>query len=262
MSKYQSIAVLAPRMTLSVLLVSMVGYCSAVSAQQKLSTLKLDTGVVNGVPTRYEMDTYSSLPSSFSISRVWENGVLVTKGNLYVPTTVRPLGATTQWVTFNVRAVGQYELTGDHATVVLRTNQLHPPMNALLGHGITIGDVGNYPQNPQGYKSCSQAGKPAFNTQVEWFNDPTGNALFQSTCSTVGMSGAYPYPTYSIKVHSADNGYVAVWGADGIGRAVNTGHLPSTGQYDRGIFFGSTNGLMTDNRTFTLWFSNVKSGWL
>jgi len=132
----------------------------------------------------HALDT-GSPPASFSIVR--RSGHVY--GNLW-NTGRTPAGMTTQWLAFDMDAVGYFG-QGEHVPVALFLDAdalvASPP--AIVGNGMVIGEVN---LAPNGCGSPAFPAAPAGNGEIEayWRN---GNALFGDSCGAIPLRNAVDY---------------------------------------------------------------------
>jgi hypothetical protein len=192
----------------------------------------------------------TSIPSAFNIIRrigqvygtVWTGGS-------------RPGGKSTQWLGFNYSSYGY---TGEHVPVALflDANRLAMSPPGILGNGIIIGDVHFRTIDDGGCGSSSWPGVPIYNAQIETYANPTW--IYGATCLSSGLQNG---PRYGFMIHANTNSWVSYWTGSETPPAVNTlAHNPTFNPDNGGVLFSSTND-SPGNGDFTLYFSNVGTGW-
>jgi hypothetical protein len=202
----------------------------------------------------HALDT-GSPPASFSIVR--RSGHVY--GNLW-NTGRTPAGMTTQWLAFDMDAVGYFG-QGEHVPVALFLDAdalvASPP--AIVGNGMVIGEVN---LAPNGCGSPAFPAAPAGNGEIEayWRN---GNALFGDSCGAIPLRNAVDYRF----VVEADTAGVVHYESSSATTTIASSPLidtsptrPSFDAADAGILIASTN-FCSACADFDLHFREFASGW-
>jgi len=202
----------------------------------------------------HALDT-GSPPASFSIVR--RSGHVY--GNLW-NTGRTPAGMTTQWLAFDMDAVGYFG-QGEHVPVALFLDAdalvASPP--AIVGNGMVIGEVN---LAPNGCGSPAFPAAPAGNGEIEayWRN---GNALFGDSCGAIPLRNAVDYRF----VVEADTTGVVHYESSSATTTIASSPLidtsptrPSFDAADAGILIASTN-FCSACADFDLHFREFASGW-
>jgi hypothetical protein len=200
------------------------------------------------------LDT-GSPPASFSIVR--RSGHVY--GNLW-NTGRTPAGMTTQWLAFDMDAVGYFG-QGEHVPVALFLDAdalvASPP--AIVGNGMVIGEVN---LAPNGCGSPAFPAAPAGNGEIEayWRN---GNALFGDSCGAIPLRNAVDYRF----VVEADTAGVVHYESSSATTTIASSPLidtsptrPSFDAANAGILVASTN-FCSACADFDLHFREFASGW-
>jgi hypothetical protein len=202
----------------------------------------------------HALDT-GSPPASFSIVR--RSGHVY--GNLW-NTGRTPAGMTTQWLAFDMDAVGYFG-QGEHVPVALFLDAdalvASPP--AIVGNGMVIGEVN---LAPNGCGSPAFPAAPAGNGEIEayWRN---GNALFGDSCGAIPLRNAVDYRF----VVEADTAGVVHYESSSATTTIASSPLidtsptrPSFDAANAGILVASTN-FCSACADFDLHFREFASGW-
>jgi len=202
----------------------------------------------------HALDT-GSPPASFSIVR--RSGHVY--GNLW-NTGRTPAGMTTQWLAFDMDAVGYFG-QGEHVPVALFLDAdalvASPP--AIVGNGMVIGEVN---LAPNGCGSPAFPAAPAGNGEIEayWRN---GNALFGDSCGAIPLRNAVDYRF----VVEADTTGVVHYESSSATTTIASSPLidtsptrPSFDAANAGILVASTN-FCSACADFDLHFREFASGW-
>ena len=202
----------------------------------------------------HALDT-GSPPTSFSIVR--RSGHVY--GNLW-NTGRTPAGMTTQWLAFDMDAVGYFG-QGEHVPVALFLDAdalvASPP--AIVGNGMVIGEVN---LAPNGCGSPAFPAAPAGNGEIEayWRN---GNALFGDSCGAIPLRNAVDYRF----VVEADTAGVVHYESSSATTTIASSPLidtsptrPSFDAANAGILVASTN-FCSACADFDLHFREFASGW-
>jgi hypothetical protein len=202
----------------------------------------------------HALDT-GSPPASFSIVR--RSGHVY--GNLW-NTGRTPAGMTTQWLAFDMDAVGYFG-QGEHVPVALFLDAdalvASPP--AIVGNGMVIGEVN---LAPNGCGSPAFPAAPSGNGEIEayWRN---GNALFGDSCGAIPLRNAVDYRF----VVEADTAGVVHYESSSATTTIASSPLidtsptrPSFDAANAGILVASTN-FCSACADFDLHFREFASGW-
>jgi len=202
----------------------------------------------------HALDT-GSPPASFSIVR--RSGRVY--GNLW-NTGRTPAGMTTQWLAFDMEAVGYFG-QGEHVPVALFLDAdalvASPP--AIVGNGMVIGEV-NFA--PNGCGSPAFPAAPAGNGEIEayWRN---GNALFGDSCGAIPLHNAVDYRF----IVEADTAAVVHYESSSATTTIASSPLidtsaarPSFDAANAGILVASTN-FCSACADFDVHFREFASGW-
>ncbi len=181
----------------------------------------------------------------------------------YVPQTSRPIGATTQWMSFWFYSTNFFK-NASRAHFAVGVRGALSGSN-VSGRGITIGHTEEALNGCNDYVSLPEGMRPGMSQIENWF--PGGNRLFRESCRP--FAGYKDSTWYRVTIHANDTNWVAFWVDDANGNRIDAGYEPAvldlTSPFNStltGLFIGySGAGGAAYFGSWSMRFAGIQYGW-